>query len=175
MLYERVRVSALVRNLGWSYRHSRARNARGSRCICTCCTHASARECQGVRPAVLRPDRPRVPVYLVCLCRPANGCRPSNTYGGDLLTWVQTPKYLWWRPTHFSGESPRRRRREEWHVDCRRRTGHSARLSSAIRSLSRVTVGPPVEADPDTGILVLCPRPDGKNGPTLLLIHVYYI
>ena len=34
---------------------------------------------------------------------------------------------------------------------------------------------PPVEADPDTGILVLRPRPDGKNGPTLLLIHVYYI
>ena len=34
---------------------------------------------------------------------------------------------------------------------------------------------PTLEADPDTGILVLCPRPDGKNGPTLLLIHVYYI
>ena len=36
------------------------------------------------------------------------------------------------------------------------------------------TCGSSVEADPDTGILVLCSRPDGKNGPILPLIHVYY-
>ena len=62
--------------------------------------------------------------------------------------------------------------------------GLLASLAAAL-SLSKLFSGgpavsprpddPPVEADPDTGILVLCPRPDGKNGPTLLLIHVYYI
>ena len=79
--------------VGWSYRHSRARNARGSRCICACaaCLPVMSvkecapllRVCQGVRPAVcVSAGVPAAPVA----CCPANGCRPSNTHGGDLLT-----------------------------------------------------------------------------------------
>ena len=73
---------------GWPYRHSRARNARGSQCICPCCTRAPARECQGVRPAALRVSRSapsRGPVSR-CVPRARQWVQTPNTNGEDLLT-----------------------------------------------------------------------------------------
>ena len=54
---------------------------------------------------------------------------------------------------------------------------HSPLLSSAIRSQSRVTVGPPVETDPaGENAVMLRSRPlAGDNGSTHLLSDVYYI
>ena len=73
---------------GWLYRHSRARNARGSQCICPCCTRAPARECQGVRPAALRVSRSAPSRGPVSRCVPCarQWVQTPNTNGEDLLT-----------------------------------------------------------------------------------------
>jgi len=54
---------------------------------------------------------------------------------------------------------------------------HSPLLSSAIRSQSRVTVGPPVETDPErVNAVMRSSRPlMGDNGSTHSLSDVYYI
>ena len=72
----------------------------------------------------------------------SNGCRPSNT------KTVRTYKVETYS-THLSGASPLQEQRGGWDVDCRRRTAHPSPLFLAIRSQSRVTVGPPVETDPE--------------------------
>ena len=78
----RVRVSALVRTLGWSYRHSRARNARGSRCICACAACLpvmSVKECAPLlRVSRSAPSRVRI-------CRRARHARRLPP-----RQWVQT-------------------------------------------------------------------------------------
>ena len=57
------------------------------------------------------------------------------------------------------------------------RSCHSPLLSSAIRSQSRVTVGPPVETDPErVNAVMRSSRPlMGDNGSTHSLSDVYYI
>ena len=56
-----------------------------------------------------------------------------------------------WRPTRPISQAQALCRSSGggWDVDCRRRTAHPSPLFLAIRSQSRVTVGPSVETDPE--------------------------
>ena len=56
-----------------------------------------------------------------------------------------------WRPTQpiSRAQALCRSSGGGWDVDCRRGTAHPSPLFLAIRSQSRVTVGPPVETDPE--------------------------
>ena len=74
-----------------------------------------------------------------------NGCRPSNTRTVRTYT-VETYS------THLSGVSPLQRQMRGMECVLPSRGCHSPLLSSAIRSQSRVTVGPPVETDPARAI-----------------------
>ena len=74
-----------------------------------------------------------------------NGCRPSNTKTVRTYT-VETYS------THLSGVSPLQRQMRGMECVLPSRSCHSPLLSSAIRSQSRVTVGPPVETDPARAI-----------------------
>ena len=79
--------------------------------------------------------------------------------------------------TQLSGVSPLQRQMRGMECVLPSQSCHSPLLSSAIRSQSRVTVGPPVETDPErVNAVMRSSRPlMGDNGSTHSLSDVYYI
>ena len=105
-------------------------------------------------------------------------CPQSDSEVRTSYTWiVRTYTVETYSTAHLSGASPLQGQWGGWEVDCRRRTANPSPLFLAIRSQSRVTVGPPVETDPaGENAVMLRSRPlAGDNGSTHLLSDVYYI